>query len=45
MANKRISNLPVTTELPDGSVIAVVMGDGTGTKQITKADLKRNRRQ
>lgn len=41
MANKRISNLPVTTELPEGSVIPVVMGDGTGTKQITKADLKK----
>lgn len=41
MANKRISNLPTTTELPEGSVFPVVMGDGTGTKQITKADLKK----
>lgn len=41
MAQKRISALPMATELPSGSVIPVVMADGTGTKQITVDNLKK----
>lgn len=41
MAVKRISTLPVTEKLPEGSVIPVVMGDGTGTKQISKENLQK----
>ena len=39
MANKRISTLPNADSIPDGSVFPVVMGDGTGTKQVTKEAL------
>lgn len=41
MANKRISTLPNTDSIPDGSVFPVVMGDGTGTKQVTKETMKK----
>lgn len=40
MANKRISTLPSTDSIPEGSVFPVVMGDGTGTKQVTKKVMK-----
>ena len=41
MANKRISTLPNTDSIPDGSVFPVVMGDGTGTKQVSKETMKK----
>ena len=41
MAVKRISTLPETENIPDGSVFPVVMGDGTGTKQVSKENLKK----
>lgn len=41
MANKPISTLPEATTIPDGSVLPMVMGDGTGTKQVSKEVLKR----
>ena len=41
MANKPISTLPEATSIPDGSILPMVMGDGTGTKQVTKELLKK----
>lgn len=41
MANKRISTLPETTEIPSGAIFPVVMPDGTGTKKVSAENLKK----
>lgn len=41
MAKKRISTLPITSAIPKGSAMIVNMADGTGTKQVTVENLKK----
>jgi len=41
MANKRISTLPETTEVPSGAMFPVVMPDGTGTKKVSAVTMKK----